>query len=106
MMSKNCSALLILAFSISPSAVVRGDDKKPEPAMGCSAGGVADDFFRNEVWAKVGATACLQCHKAGGDAEESKFILLDPRKSSGQAQDDAFKQNREAFAKMAKLIPV
>jgi hypothetical protein len=102
MTSKNCAALIILAFNTFTIGVARADEKKPDPAMSCSAG-VADDFFRNEVWVKVGVTSCLQCHKSGGDAEESKFILLDPKKSSGQAQDDAFRQNREAFAKMAKL---
>ena len=40
----------------------------------------ADDFFTDEVWTKVGARTCLECHKAGGDAEDSKFILQDPKR--------------------------
>src|SRR4051812_17032508 len=40
----------------------RADD--PRPAAPCA--GVVDDFFRDEVWAKVGAAKCLTCHKAGG----------------------------------------
>src|SRR5579862_5093192 len=29
-----------------------------------------DSFFEDEVWAKVGERTCLNCHCAGGDAEE------------------------------------
>ena len=46
----------------------------------------ADEFFADEVWAKVGARDCLKCHKAGGDAEDSKFVLRDPLRSEGAAQ--------------------
>jgi len=28
-----------------------------------------DDYFVKEVWPKVGATLCVQCHKKGGEAE-------------------------------------
>jgi hypothetical protein len=62
-----------------------------------------DDYFKDEVWAKVGVTKCLTCHKQGGDAEKSRFILKDPRKLDGAARDEAMKQNRAAFAKMATL---
>ena len=55
----------------------------------------------DEVWAKVGTSVCLKCHKAGGDAEESKFILLDPQRA--KVQDDALRHNRDAFARMARL---
>src|SRR6185436_9213666 len=47
------------------------------------------------VWVKVGARSCLECHKPGGDAEDSKFILEDPAKGGSVAH------NREAFQKMA-----
>jgi hypothetical protein len=62
-----------------------------------------DDYFKNEVWAKVGAPTCLTCHKTGGDAENSKFILQDPRKARGPEQDKAMQHNRDAFARMALL---
>ena len=62
-----------------------------------------DEFFANEVWAKVGSQSCLECHKSGGDAEDSEFILLDPRKSGGGDQDAALRHNREQFVQMARL---
>ncbi|TXT21153.1 MAG: hypothetical protein FD138_4095, partial [Planctomycetota bacterium] len=62
-----------------------------------------DEFFLNEVWAKVGSQSCLTCHKLGGDAEESKFVLRDPQKSQGAEQADAMRHNREAFARMARF---
>ena len=90
--------LLTLALGAGVADVGRGDEK---PAVPCA--GVMDDFFKDEVWAKVGVRKCLTCHKPGGEAEQSKFILKDPRKSEGAAQDEAMKHNRAAFAKMAAL---
>lgn len=55
------------------------------------------------MWAKVGAQKCLTCHKAGGDAENSTFILRDPQKVQEPARDAATRQNRDAFARMAIL---
>jgi hypothetical protein len=60
-----------------------------------------DNYFEDEVWAKVGVRKCLTCHRKGGDAEESKFVLLDPRKREGAARDEAMRHNRAAFARMA-----
>ncbi len=77
----------------------RGGDAKPAP--GCPAAG---DDFADEVWAKVAARSCLTCHKAGGDAEESKLVLRDPGKTAdGPARGEAMRHNREAFARMARL---
>src|SRR6185503_16885011 len=58
-----------------------------------------DTFFLDQVWTKVGARSCLKCHKAGGDAEDSEFVLKDPSRESGNAME----QNRTAFTWMAKL---
>jgi len=80
---------------------VRGDDKKPYSGTACTA--PVDDFFKDEVWAKLGVQKCLTCHKEGADAEDSKFLLIDPRKKAGSEQDAAMRQNREAFARMARL---
>jgi hypothetical protein len=66
--------------------------------MACA--GARDNYFENEVWAKVGAVKCLTCHRKGGDAEESKFLLLDPRKSASASE--ALRQNRAAFAQLAR----
>lgn len=83
-------ALVLVALPNALSA-----DEAPLP--------VTQDFFENEVWAKVGALECLKCHKLGGDAEDSKFVLVDPKKVSGDELASALKQNRDAFTKMARI---
>jgi hypothetical protein len=95
--------LLLLSFgaAIAFAAGIRGDDKVSRPVLGCAA--AVDNFFEDEVWAKVGVRSCLTCHRKGGDAEESKFVLIDPRKSEGAARTEAMRHNRAAFAKMAAL---
>ncbi len=70
---------------------------------GAACAGSLDEFFANEVWAKVGAQSCLKCHKPDGDAAESKFILRDPERSVGREREEAFRQNREAFVRMARV---
>ena len=88
-------AALTLASSVASSAELR-----PYNGAGCAA---VDDFFNDEVWPKVGATSCLKCHKSGGDAEDSKFLLLDPRRSPEGGQPETLRHNRDAFARMARL---
>ncbi len=90
--------LALLTGLASPTAV-RSDDKSSPPLMGCP--GVVDNYFAEEVWAKVGVRNCLTCHRKGGDAETSAFVLIDPRKSQGTAVVEAMKHNRAAFARMA-----
>jgi hypothetical protein len=89
---------LILAASTALVGVARGEEKKVYSGA-CSA--AVDDFFVNEVWAKVGAPLCLKCHKTGGDAEDSNFTLKDPERSAGKAKDEAMRHNRNAFSEMA-----
>ena len=62
---------------------------------GRTASLMVGDYFLQEVWTKVGAPSCLECHKAGGDAEDSEFILQDP------ARGGSLQHNRDAFARMA-----
>jgi hypothetical protein len=95
-------ALSVLALSaitrvVSPAAV-RGDDQPPQPVRACQTA-VTD--FDEEVWAKVGVQKCLTCHQKGGDAEGSRLVLLDPRKSEAAARDAAMRHNRAAFTRMA-----
>jgi hypothetical protein len=65
-----------------------------------SSGAAEADFFVREVWSKIGAQKCLKCHKQGGDAEESEFVLLDPAKETDAAA--VLNHNRTAFTKMAR----
>lgn len=82
-------------------ASASGDEKAPYAGKGCA--GRAEDFFIDEVWAKVASQSCLTCHKAGGDAEDTRFVLRDPEKVVGPARDVVLLHNRDAFAKMARL---
>ncbi|HEY1379956.1 MAG TPA: hypothetical protein VGF55_24350, partial [Gemmataceae bacterium] len=95
---RRLAVVLIAAAALAVG--VRGDDKPPYAGPACSV--AVDAFFKDEVWAKVGAPSCLTCHTKGGDAEDSKFLLDDPRKVTGPAQDAALRHNRDAFARMAR----
>ena len=74
--------VLVLGSLIVFSAKGRGEDIKPYSGPACARNG--DDSFEKEVWDNVGGVRCLQCHKLGSDAEESEFILQDPRKLPGR----------------------
>jgi len=89
-----------------------GEDPVPDGCPGCPVGFRAtvpaapaapgpelplDAYFEDEVWAKVGERTCLNCHSAGGDAEESKFIL---RETTLRPENIAF--NRKVFDRMAR----
>jgi len=95
--------LLVLALVAGSvfSVAVRGGDNMPRPVVGCAA--AVDNYFEDEVWAKVGVQKCLTCHRKGGDAEGSKFVLIDPRKRGGTDRDEAMRHNRAAFARMAAV---
>lgn len=93
-MSKSLPAFILLLALAVPAV----GEEKPYAGVACSR--PVDDFFKDEVWAKVGAQKCLTCHKKGGDAEESKFLLQDPAKSA--SRDEAMKHNRDSFVKMAE----
>ncbi len=95
------SLLVALSALMFFAADSRGEE--PQKNGGLLTAAATDDFFLNEVWAKVGAQSCLTCHKLGGDAEDSKFVLRDPQKSQGAEQAEAMKDNRDAFARMARL---
>lgn len=64
----------------------------------------ADSFFTEEVWPKVGEQSCLKCHKAGGDAEDSKFVLQDPARDKTTGRHVSQIHNEAAFARMAKSM--
>lgn len=99
-MSRNIGWLvLIIAAGITFPIRTRGDEPKPRAMATCA--GAVDNYFEDEVWAKVGVQKCLNCHRKGGDAEDSKFILRDPRKSTGAERDNVLRHNLAAFTKMA-----
>jgi hypothetical protein len=96
------SLVLVLAAGAGLAAA-QDDGKKPQPYAGASCSAPVDDFFKDEVWAKVGQRYCLTCHRKGGDAEDSKLVFQDPRKLDGPAKEEALRQNRAALARVAAL---
>jgi hypothetical protein len=67
-----------------------------------ACGAVASNF-ESEVWAKVGVQKCLTCHQKGGDAESSKFLLIDLGKVDASEREGAMGKNRAAFMRMATV---
>ena len=84
------------------AAAVPAEDKRPYSGPACAAG-AADAYFENEVLGEGRARTCLECHKAGGDAEDSDFVLLDPQRLQGTTPQEAMRKNREQFAAMARV---
>ena len=100
MTTRVSSSLCLLAAVACLVASADAAELKPYSGSGCS---VVDDYFVNEVWAKVAAESCLKCHKAGGDAEDSKLVLLDPARLTGAKRTESVRANRAAFAAMAQV---
>jgi hypothetical protein len=98
--------LLLLLLSSVPAAQEPAADipaclrpvELPAPYLTEVPASGSESFFEEEVWAKVGERTCLNCHVAGGDAEESKFILRETA-----LHPENLKLNRAAFEKMASL---
>jgi hypothetical protein len=89
-----CSMMLV-------SAKGPREQKSPDNPPACNRN--VDDYFTQEVWAKVGSVMCVNCHRKGGDAETSRLILRDPKKEQGHAQEEVMRHNRDAFCQMARL---
>jgi len=98
---KTRAVIAALGSVLVLTPIARSQDTKPYNGPACNR--VLDDYFAKEVWPKVGSVLCLQCHKKGGDAENSKLILQDLKKFQGHAQEDALRQNRDAFARLAAV---
>jgi hypothetical protein len=95
------NAALLLVFALG-ALLARSALAKEKAYTGPACAAPPDDYFVNEVWPKVGAQTCLECHKPGGDAEDSDFVLQDPQLVQGAQRDQALRHNRDAFAQMAK----
>ena len=103
-MTRATCAILYLLVLGGGVALVVADEPKPYAGAACAAPAPIDPFFVNEVWPKVAAHKCLECHKAGGDADESDFILLDPARSPAAEQEKIIRQNRVQFVRMARTM--
>jgi hypothetical protein len=90
--------MLMLMLALLPTRLCAAE-LKPYTGAGCAA--APDEFFLQEVWAKVGSRSCLKCHKPGGDAEASQFVLRDPQRTPDQTE--AMRHNLGLFTRMARL---
>lgn len=63
----------------------------------------ASDYFTHEVWPKVGERSCLKCHNATGEAEDSRFILVDPYRQPPDMRARAESKNLAAFIRFARM---
>lgn len=97
---KYIAILLSLSWTVGAQAAAPGS-KDGYTGAGCSA--PVDDFFVNELWAKVGSQTCIECHKAGGDAEDSKLVLVDLARIPTGERDAALRQNRNQFQQIARV---
>lgn len=96
---RHIAALLLIAtFAASGT---QADEKTPSPEPECLA--VMDDWFEQEVWSKVGALECIKCHKSGGDAEDSRFVLRAPGLTTGDERLQIMRHNHRAFVRVAGL---
>src|ERR1043165_6535065 len=96
-----CLSLVLIVGLNNLVPPAHGADSKPAAMSGCSF--AVDNYFVEEVWTKVGAARCLTCPKVGGNAEKIRFVLRDPQRVTGTERDEALRDNRDAFTRMAKL---
>ncbi len=93
-------AIISVVSALPPNEQATRESNLPAAAQ-CSA--AVDPYFNEELWPKVVQRSCLTCHKAGGDAEDSEFVLQDPTRSAGAAQAAAVRQNHALLIRLAKL---
>ena len=86
----------IFAVAISPAAEVT-------PCPAARPGSSSEIWFATEIWAKVAQRECLKCHKSGGDAEETRFVLSDPDLRPSSELRALLRENRDALARMARI---
>ncbi|HEV7401495.1 MAG TPA: hypothetical protein VGO11_01160, partial [Chthoniobacteraceae bacterium] len=89
--------------ALLPMAAKAAGPADPKPGHNGPACQMADDYFADEVWTKVAVRSCLECHKAGGDAEDSKLVLQDLAKETAATRDAALQSNRAQFLKLALM---
>lgn len=98
---KTCQIYSTLCVVLLIAAIARAEEKSPCPS---TVGGTSVDvWFANEVWAKVGGSECIKCHKVGGDAAETRFVLQDSVLIPGADRIEMMCRNRDAFARMAQF---
>ncbi len=93
------TVVLALTFLVCyPAHIILGEEPVTRSPMGCL---VPAHDFSNPLWLTIGEQKCLTCHQPGGDAAESPFVLMNPQKVELTKRNDAQRQNRAAFVRMA-----
>ncbi|MCA9219148.1 MAG: DUF1592 domain-containing protein [Planctomycetales bacterium] len=91
----------VVAALLLGAVELRGADDAPGRVVCCEP--AASAWFDDELWPKVVAMECIKCHRAGGDAEESRLVLRDLGLSQGDERVALVRHNRETFARVASL---
>lgn len=79
---------------------------RQSPRTGSDSHGKVDARFADEVWVKVGALERIKCHKQGGDAEDTRFVLRDPDLVKGEGPRKLMEGYHDAFARLTDIPPV
>jgi hypothetical protein len=95
---------MVVVLTALVATVAGADDKSPCPGPDCVA--VTDAWFANEVWAKVGVMECIKCHKQGGDAEDSRLVLLELGLAKDAERKKLMALNRDAVARVTHVKSV
>lgn len=82
----------IVIFSMTTLRICEGAESTP---VSCTA---VDNFFADQVWAKVGERVCFKCHNSKGKAAKSNLILRDVAKDR-----TALHHNLLAFRRLAAM---
>ncbi len=75
-------------------------DLEGEARQAVPACAFTNQYFEEQVWAKVGERTCIRCHTASGDASESGLLLMNPADPRG-LDSSWMDRNREAFRRVA-----
>lgn len=93
--------VIFLAVGLLLITPLRAEIAPSTTVVGCAA--AVNNFFENEVWTKVASQKCLTCHRKGGEAEDSQFVLVDPKKADAAGRDEVMRANRAVLVKIASL---
>lgn len=93
---------LLVVFGMTLISVAEKPSFASEPvACPTSKNKEFDNFFSKELWPKVGRSECVKCHKTGGDADDTRFVLQDLSRLPPEERPAAARRNQDAFIRMA-----
>lgn len=84
--------LTAVVASLAMSACNEGEEETGEDCLS------NEEYFQENVYVPVLATNCANCHKEGGEAQDTQFIL-----QTAEWGPDYINQNLEMFTQLSKL---